>query len=1554
MAIWKTILLVDDDTSFQNTLTDILTAKGFHVVCHSQGKSAIEQVEDLSPMVAFIDQKLDDMPGLEVVEKIKERSPNTECIVLTGHASQASAIDAINLGVYSFLQKPCDIEQLMVMLQRAVERKNALDAVQASERQYRVTLDSMEAAIHVIDGDMRITLMNAPCAEWMRELGLDTDVIGRDLFDAFPFLPENVRDEYQCVLLTGETLVSEENLEIGGDKILTETKKVPLIQEDRIDRVVTVVRDITADKLAEEALETSYQELQLMDEINRALLYQEDFDQIIQKVVDAFRELCQAQVLAVYLYDRLERCLILHTYEPRRGIIDKIEKVIGLSVSKFAPILRDSSRFMNALESGKSFIITEPDEIAALYAEFTDNENYRKNIRTVMKLLQVINTGAVPLVSAEGPLGLITFSTTQTPTPQDLERIERFGKQVATALSTIDVGKRVRESEERYRTIFETTAVSIWEEDFSAVGDAIEALKSHGVTDFAAYLDQHPEFVQRASQMIKVQDVNQTTLKLLGAKDKEELLGYLDKVFVPETLEILRDEILAIAEGRTYFEGETINRTLQGEELHILLTMSIPADVNKLDSVLVSMMDITQRKRAEETARQIEGRYRNLFDGVPVGLYRTTPGGHIADVNLALVEMLGYPDRETLLSVNAEELFLYPMDRQREWAMIAGDGVLMDYELQLRRYDGEVIWVKDNSQGFFDEEGNLIFCEGSIENITERKRTQGDLMVSEERYRRLVEALPDGVVTTDLDGLITFVSGRTLELHGYSDAEELLGKSFLELIAPVERRSTFENMRKTLRDGIVQDAEYTMSRKDGSQFIGQVSSALIKDAQGEPSAFITITHNVTERVKAEQDLRRRAEEFSVLYATTRDLAGSQDLLPLLDTIIDRAIRLLDTPCGGIYLFDAEQDELELSVAKGYPLPIGNRMKLGEGMAGRVAQTREPMLVDDYQDWEYRNPKYERVPFSSVLEVPMLYAGELIGILVVNELTPTIRTFTESDIHLLSLFAAQAAASVHSARLFEQATHRLAELESVSRVSTALRVAETLDEILPLFVDQALAVVESGVGALWLYDEEEDILRAVATRDWSGEVFKELVRPGEGLTGKVYSTGEMHISPQFLSDPDIVANIRSDLPEGWGGAWIPIYTTQAVVGVFVVAVSLPRQLSQEELNILNILSEIAGNAIQRMRLFQQTQRSLERLSALRSIDMAITASLDLRVTLNIFLEQVMEQLGVDAVDVLLFDRYMQTLEYSVGRGFRSSMASRSNLRLRQDQVGRAIMDGQILYFPDLTEPADLFAREELLSGEGFVSYCAAPLVSKGQIMGLMELFHRKPFRPSNEWMDFLETLAGQAAIVLDNAALFDEVQHSNIELTLAYDATIEGWSRALELRDMETVGHSQRVTDLTVRLARVVGMSEADVVHVRRGALLHDIGKMAIPDSILNKTGPLDEEEWVLMRKHPVYAYELLSPIPFLRQALDIPYAHHEKWDGTGYPRGLMGKHIPLSARVFAVVDVWDALNSDRPYRSAWAEEDILAYLHDQSGEHFDPEIVPAFLDLLHSGVYKNI
>jgi PAS domain S-box-containing protein/putative nucleotidyltransferase with HDIG domain len=356
--------------------------------------------------------------------------------------------------------------------------------------------------------------------------------------------------------------------------------------------------------------------------------------------------------------------------------------------------------------------------------------------------------------------------------------------------------------------------------------------------------------------------------------------------------------------------------------------------------------------------------------------------------------------------------------------------------------------------------------------------------------------------------------------------------------------------------------------------------------------------------------------------------------------------------------------------------------------------------------------------------------------------------------------------------------------------------------------------------------------------------------------------------------------------------------------------------------------------------------MNHLTALRSIDQVIASSFDLKFNLSEILTHTTIELGVDAADILILDPKSQMLEFGAERGFRTLAVRAASVRLGESSAGRAALNRQLVQIPNLESKPDNYHLRKLMSSEKFVCYYGVPLITMGEVKGVLEVYNRTELEPDNEWFDFLDSLGRQAALAIENVTLFESLQRSNSELTLAYDATIEGWSHALDLRDKETEGHTRRVTELTLKLAQSFNLSESEMIQVRWGALLHDIGKMGVPDEILLKPGPLTDVEWAVMKKHPVFAFEMLSPIRYLRQSLEIPYFHHEKWDGSGYPQGLKGYQIPLSARIFAVVDVWDALRSDRPYRPAWTEDKALEYIKASAGTHFDPQVVEVFLGQL--------
>lgn len=665
---------------------------------------------------------------------------------------------------------------------------------------------------------------------------------------------------------------------------------------------------------------------------------------------------------------------------------------------------------------------------------------------------------------------------------------------------------------------------------------------------------------------------------------------------------------------------------------------------------------------------------------------------------------------------------------------------------------------------------------GEAEHRRARQRAERELRESENLRRTIVDSDPECIKLIAAAGTVVYINPAGLGMIEADLPEQVIGRSVYPLIAEEDRERYRETNERIFR-GDSAIAEFTMVGVRGARRRMESHSVPLRNEHGQIFAALSITRDVTQQRKSEAELRRRAEEMEALYENTRSLSATLDLPVLLPALIERATTLLNVPHGTIFLHDRVRGDLEMVANSRGVNRASTRMAIGHGSVGRAALTRQTLLDNDYTHSELRVETEQHPEFVAVLSAPMLYSGELIGVLSLAQSDPAGKRFSEAEGQLLELFASQAASAVHNARLFAE-----------------------------------------------------------------------------------------------------------------------------------------------------------------------TDLRLRHMQALREIDQAIASSMDLRMTLDLLLDQVVSQLQVDAADVLLLNLYTQTLEFSVGRGFRTDALKHTRLRLGDGLAGRAALERRIVEMHGLSESNGL-RRSTQLPRENFVDYYAVPLIAKGQVKGVLEVFHRRPHEHSVEWLDFLEALGGQAAIAIDNATLFDGLQRSNLELMLAYDTTLEGWSRALDLRDKETEGHTQRVAEMTVTLARAMGLSEAELVHVRRGALLHDMGKMGVPDHILLKPGPLNDDEWNVMRKHPQYAYDMLAPIAFLGPALDIPYAHHEKWDGTGYPRRLRGEQIPLAARIFAVVDVWDALRSDRPYRSGWPHEKVQEHIRAISGSHFDPNVVEVFLQL---------
>jgi putative nucleotidyltransferase with HDIG domain len=380
-------------------------------------------------------------------------------------------------------------------------------------------------------------------------------------------------------------------------------------------------------------------------------------------------------------------------------------------------------------------------------------------------------------------------------------------------------------------------------------------------------------------------------------------------------------------------------------------------------------------------------------------------------------------------------------------------------------------------------------------------------------------------------------------------------------------------------------------------------------------------------------------------------------------------------------------------------------------------------------------------------------------------------------------------------------------------------------------------------------------------------------------------------------------------------------------------------------ILRDLTQMAGTVnTLKQGLTEYLDAQQRQVGALAGVGSAINSSLGLKRVLELVMDSLIALMNAERGFLMLREANGE-LKVRIARGIDNVDLNEDVFSISNTVVRRVAESGESVLTTNAQDDPR-FGEQFSVAAYHLLSILCAPLKIKDDLIGVIYVDNRAHtgiFRSDD--LGIISAFANQAAVAIDNACLFDDLQESNAELEIAYQATLEGWVRALDLRDKETEGHTQRVTALTQRLARFMGVAEDDMVHITRGALLHDIGKMAIPDGILLKPSDLTPEERATIQQHPVYAYQMLNPIKFLRPALDIPYCHHEKWDGTGYPRRLKGEAIPFAARIFSIVDVWDALIYDRPYRKGLALASVKKIITEKSGNHFDPHVVDAFFAL---------
>ncbi|MCD4803514.1 MAG: PAS domain S-box protein, partial [Anaerolineales bacterium] len=726
------------------------------------------------------------------------------------------------------------------------------------------------------------------------------------------------------------------------------------------------------------------------------------------------------------------------------------------------------------------------------------------------------------------------------------------------------------------------------------------------------------------------------------------------------------------------------------------------------------------------------------------------------------------------------------------------------------------------------------------------------------------------------------------------------GKAFFQMA----RKALYSIKHFNEFDQVIFESE--MLRKDGTEIPVEITGKLLFNKKGIPIGLQGTTRDIAERVQAEEQNRL----FSKIIETTRQ--------SIIITNIKGAVLYVNQ--GYCDFSGFEEDEV-----------IGNSMF-------RFAQKKDALkLAKEVVPALIKN-KYWHGDMNVVKKDKQIVPVDLICSLLSDKKNkPEFLVAIFSDI-------------TERIQAREALQRRNIELTLLNRVIAAASMTMEPEVVLETTCRELALAFNLPQAAAALLNESRTAAIIVAeylAEGYTSALNVELPIEGNPVMEYVFENKAPLVITDAQKDPRM-AVIHDEIQQRGTVSMLilPLMAHGQVVGTLGLDSVERREFSREEIDLAANAVSTAARALENAQLFSQAKRRLKRIEALHSIDKIISSSIDLNLTTNLFLKQAQIQLEVDAVDILLFDPLTLNLKCIGRTGFKTSALKYTDLRLGQGLAGQVAQQREIKHIPNLLEEKELFQTSPEMSEEDFIVYYGIPLIAKGVLKGVLEIFHRGPLSLDSEWLMFSNALAGLAAIAIDNASMFNDLQRSIMDLSIAYDSTLEGWAKTLELRDYETEGHSRRVVEMTVKLAGSMGLPADQIVQIRRGALLHDIGKMGVPDSILQKPGKLTDDEWEIMQQHPVYAFNALSGIEFLRPALEIPHYHHERWDGNGYPQGLKGEEIPLAARIFAIIDVWDALNSDRPYRKAWSKEKILAHIKEQSGKHFDPRVMDAFLKII--------
>jgi PAS domain S-box-containing protein len=800
------------------------------------------------------------------------------------------------------------------------------------------------------------------------------------------------------------------------------------------------------------------------------------------------------------------------------------------------------------------------------------------------------------------------------------------------------------ESQNRYRELFDSTPVSLWEEDFSLVKKRIDILFKNGIRDLSEYLAGHPDELIELASLVRVTDVNQAALALYQIEEKEVLLRELTQLLSKEALGHFQEEILGLLSPSRKFAWEGPDEIPQGRQLEVLVNGSIPSGYEEdWSKVIVSISDITERKRAEDALRESENKAKALLNAIPDLMFR--------------------------------------LDKE---------GTILDY-----------------------------------------KADRVDL---------------------------------------YAQSEPTLTGRKLREIAPLEFADLIDRYtQETLKSKMMQVFEYQLPIPERG--LHDYEARMVASGKDE---VIAIVRDITEQKRNEAETRRRADEFAALYKTARDLAAQYNLPTLLHTIVERACTLLRAPGGGVYLYDKVHGDVELVLAVGSSTPPGTRLKVGEGMAGRVAQNRELLIVDDYRIWEGRSPQFEPIPLRAVLQVPMLYGDELIGILVVEEMGESERKYTEVEAHLLSLLAEYAASAVHAARLMQETRRGAEETSALLKTSLALTNLE-LEATLQTIGNSAKALFTADGCRIFLMEPDGENLRCVLALQENFGAFSHLrLKVGEGVTGAVARSGQAEIVNEMQNDPRAVQIPGTPEKEKESIMFAPLKEREQTIGILSIRrAGTERPFQRADLELLEAFASMAASAVSKARLFEETQRRLSELEALYENGLAVGRLLKPSEIGDRVIETFARYLPWHHVTIRLRKEDSDDLELVSFNLPSLKEEERANAEqhfiARINKVGQGL-SGWVIQTGLPLRTGNVHVHPQYIDTHaGVQSGLYMPLRIGERVIGVISVESEAPNAFTEQDERLLATLANQTAIAFENARLYEAMQKELLERKRVEDA-----------------------------------------------------------------------------------------------------------------------------------------------------------------------------------------